>query len=210
MPLAQRSVEEFIMLLASKEPAPGGGSASALLGAVGTALSSMVANLTVGKDKYKDYEEHLQEFLKELESLNKDFLSLIEEDTNAFSRVARAYKMPKETEEQKLARNEAIEKSLKEATLVPVYIMEKCISTLRLIDKTFNMLNLKVISDIGVSVLCLRSALQGGWLNVMVNLKSIKDEEFREEIGKKCEDMLKEGLELADKIYSDVEKLILK
>jgi formiminotetrahydrofolate cyclodeaminase len=161
MPIINRTIEEFIMLLASKEPAPGGGSASALLGAIGSALFSMVVNLTIGKEKFKEQEPLLQEILKESENLQKEFLSLIEEDTNAFNKVSRAYKMPKDTEEQKDVRNEALERALKDATLVQLSIMEKGLSALKLLEKSIGNTNPNAISDIGVSALCLKSALQG-------------------------------------------------
>ncbi len=181
MPIVNHSIEQFIMLLASKEPAPGGGSASALLGAVGSALSSMVINLTIGKEKFKEQETILQEMLKEIESLQNEFLSLIEEDTTAFNKVSRAYRMPKETEEQKEARREALEKALKDASLIPLSIMEMGLSVLKLLEKCVGNTNPNVISDIGVSVLCLKSAIQGSWLNILINLKYIKDESFIKE-----------------------------
>lgn len=210
MPIINHSVNEFIMLLASKEPAPGGGSASALLGAIGSALSSMVANLTIGKEKFKEQEPILQEILKESENLQKEFLSLIEEDTNAFNKVSRAYKMPKDTEEQKNARREALERSLKDATMVPLSIMEKSLSALRLLEKSIGNTNPNVISDIGVSALCLKSALEGGWLNIIVNLKSIKDEDFIKDVKKKAEEIFSEGMRIANHIYNQVEQSIKK
>jgi|YelNatPaOPRAMG01_1025707.scaffolds.fasta_scaffold08763_5 formiminotetrahydrofolate cyclodeaminase len=210
MPIVNRSVEEFIMLLASKEPAPGGGSASALLGAIGSALSSMVVNLTLGKEKFKEQETILEEILKESENLQKEFLSLIEEDTNAFSKVSRAYKMPKETEEQKSVRRDAIEKALKDATIIPLLIMEKAISGLKLAEKTIGNTNPTVLSDIGVSILCLKSALQGAYLNVLINLRYIKDMEFIQETKTKVHELLREGLILSERIYNEVEKLLIK
>lgn len=210
MPIVNHSVEQFIMLLASKEPAPGGGSASALLGAIGSALSSMVVNLTLGKEKFKAQEEILHEILKEAENLQKEFLSLIEEDTTAFNKVSRAYKMPKETEEQKEARREALERALKDASLVPLSIMEKALSVLRLLEKCLGNTNPNVVSDIGVSALCLKSAIQGSWLNVIINLKYIKDESFNKEIREKAENLLLEGIKIADYIYNQVEQSLIK
>ncbi|MCS7201995.1 MAG: cyclodeaminase/cyclohydrolase family protein [Dictyoglomus sp.] len=210
MPIINHSVEQFIMLLASKEPAPGGGSASALLGAIGSALSSMVINLTMGKEKFKDQEEFLLEILKESENLQKEFLNLIEEDTTAFNKVSRAYKMPKDTEEQKEARREALEKALKDATLVPLSIMEKGLSFLKLLEKCVGKTNPNVVSDIGVSALCMKSAIQGGWLNVIINLKYIKDEDFTREIKEKAKNLLLEGIKIADQIYNQVEQFLIK
>ncbi|MCX7845203.1 MAG: cyclodeaminase/cyclohydrolase family protein [Dictyoglomaceae bacterium] len=210
MPIVNHSVEQFIMLLASKEPAPGGGSASALLGAIGSALSSMVVNLTIGKEKFKEQEETLQELLIESENLQKEFLSLIEEDTSAFNKVSRAYKMPKETDEQKEARREALEKALKDATLVPLSLMEKGLSVLKLLEKCMGKTNPNVISDIGVSAICIKSAIQGGWLNVIINLKYIKDEDFNKEIKEKAKNLLLEGIKIADQIYNQVEQSIIK
>jgi len=210
MPIINRTIEEFIMLLASKEPAPGGGSASALLGAIGSALFSMVVNLTIGKEKFKEQEPLLQEILKESENLQKEFLSLIEEDTNAFNKVSRAYKMPKDTEEQKDVRNEALERALKDATLVQLSIMEKGLSALKLLEKSIGNTNPNAISDIGVSALCLKSALQGDGLNIIINLKFIKDEDFVRDMTKKAEILLSEGIKTADYIYSQVEKILTR
>lgn len=210
MPIINHSIEQFIMLLASKEPAPGGGSASALLGAVGSALSSMVINLTIGKEKFKEYEAILQEMLKELEGLQNEFLSLIEDDTTAFNKVSRAYKMPKETEEQKEVRREALEKALKDASLVPLSIMERGLSVLKLLEKVIGNTNPNVISDIGVSVLCLKSTIQGSWLNVLINLKYIKDENFTRETMERAKNILLEGVRIADHLYNKVEESLIK
>ncbi len=210
MPIVNHSIEQFIMLLASKEPAPGGGSASALLGAVGSALSSMVINLTIGKEKFKEYETILQEMLKELEGLQNEFLSLIEEDTTAFNKVSRAYKMPKETEEQKEIRREALEKALKDASLVPLSIMGRGLAVLKLLEKCIGNTNPNIISDIGVSVLCLKSAIQGSWLNVLINVKYIKDENFTKETMERAKNILSEGVRIADHLYNKVEESLIK
>ncbi|TYP52433.1 cyclodeaminase/cyclohydrolase family protein [Thermosediminibacter litoriperuensis] len=204
MTLSEFNIKDFVSILASKEPAPGGGSASALVGAVGSALSSMVANLTLGKEKYKDKEPLMLEILKEGKELQDSLISMIDKDTGAFNRVAEVFKMPKDTEEQKAARSEAMQKALKEATLVPFTVMEMCMFALELHNKALGNSNTSAVSDLGVGALCLKTALQGAWLNVKINLNGIKDAGFAAEIEARARKMLEEGTKIADNIYRKV------
>lgn len=204
MLLSEYNIKDFISILASKEPAPGGGAASALVGAVGNALSSMVANLTLGKQKFQGKESLMQEILREGGELQKTLISLIDKDTEAFNQVAGVFKMPKDTEEQKAVRSKAMQKALKEATLVPFSIMEKSVSALRLHEKALGNSNPAAVSDLGVGALCLKTALQGGWLNVKINLNSIKDTDFVREYESKGQKLLDEGMKLADRIFQQV------
>jgi len=206
--LINRAITEFIELLASQEPAPGGGAASSLVGAIGVALSSMVANLTVGKEKFKDKEELMNEIIEENKKIQKELLELIEKDAEAFSKVAKALKMPKGTEEEKNKRKEALETALKEAALVPLEIMRKSINALRLLEKSLGNSNPNAVSDIGVGAVCLKAALQGAWLNVKINLASIRDKDFVKNIQKEAESLLKDGILLSDKIYEEVESIL--
>ncbi|WP_296971660.1 cyclodeaminase/cyclohydrolase family protein [Tepidanaerobacter sp. EBM-38] len=198
------SIKEFLDVLASKEPAPGGGAASALVGAVGTALMSMVANLTVGKQKYKESEPLMKELLEEAAKLQKDLAKLMEEDTEAFNKVTAAFKMPKNTEEEKAKRKEKVQEALKGAAKVPFKIMEKAVEALRLHEKSLDHANPSAISDTGVGALCLKTALCGAWLNVKINLGSIDDEDFVREYNEKAQKLLNEGVPLADKVYEAV------
>lgn len=206
--LLDYALEEFIELLASQEPAPGGGAASALVGAIGVALSSMVANLTIGKEKFKDKEDLMKEVMEENSKIQKELLQLIEKDAEAFNNVAKALKMPKNTEEEKKERKEKLEKALKEATEVPLEVMKLSIKALKILEKTLGNSNPNVVSDIGVGAICLKSALQGAWLNVKINLVSIRDKNFISNIQNEAISLLQEGLLLADKIYEEVESVL--
>jgi len=206
--LSEYSLKNFLSLLASKEPTPGGGSASALTGAVGVALCSMVVSLSLGKEKFKKEEALLKEILRASQKLQESMVLLMDKDAEAFNKVSEVLKMPKETDEQREERREAIEKALKDATLVPFSIMEDAVAGLYLHEKAFGNTTTVAISDIGVGVLCLKTALQGAWLNVRINLNSIRDTTFVEEFEKKSGALLEEGSVLADKIYGLVLKIM--
>lgn len=208
MQLSEYTIKDFLSLLASREPAPGGGAASALVGAVGAALCSMVASLTSGKEKFKKKEPLLREILQASRKLQESLTSLIDKDTEAFNKVSKVFKMPKETDEQKEERRRAVEKALKNATLVPFSVMEGAVAALRLHEKTVGNTTTAAISDIGVGVLCLKAALQGAWLNIKINLNGIKDTAFVEEFEKKGSELLEEGSVLADRIFELVLKIM--
>jgi formiminotetrahydrofolate cyclodeaminase len=202
------AIKEFIDLLASKEPAPGGGSAAALVGSIGVALSSMVANLTIGKEKFKDKEELMKEIVRKNEKLQKELLELIEKDAEAFNKVADALKLPKNNPEEKEKRKEILENALKEASLVPLEVMKKSLEALKILENTLGNSTPNAVSDIGVSALCLKSAIQSAWLNVKINLVSIRDKDFVYEIQRQAESLLEEGIQLANRIYEEVESVL--
>jgi len=202
------AIKEFIDLLASKEPAPGGGSAAALVGSIGVALSSMVANLTIGKEKFKDKEELMKEIVQKNEKLQKELLELIEKDAEAFNKVADALKLPKNNPEEKEKRKETLENALKEASLVPLEVMKKSLEALKILENTLGNSTPNAVSDIGVSALCLKSAIQSAWLNVKINLVSIRDKDFVYEIQKQAESLLEDGIQLANRIYEEVESVL--
>lgn len=204
--LSEMKINEFIELLASKEPAPGGGSAAALSGAIGTALISMVANLTIGKKKFIEYEPLMMEILNEAKTLRQNMLLLIEEDTKAFNGVSAVFDMPKITEQQKAKRKAAMQEALKNATLVPIEMMEKAVSALKLLKKSQGCTNPSAESDLGVAALTLKAALFSAWLNVKINLNSISDEDFIDKYGKKSKELLDKGNILAEHVYNGVLK----
>ncbi len=207
--LSEMQVDKFIEIMASKKPAPGGGSAAALCGAVGTALGCMVANLTVGKEKYQDHEEIMKEILEESTVIANEFTELIDRDTEAFNKVAAVFALPKTSEEEKALRKEALQEALKFATKVPFSMMEKSVEALRLLEKSLGRSNSNAVSDLGVGALVLKSALQGAWLNVLINLGSIKDGSFVAEYKAKGEAILLEAVPIADRIYHRVEESLL-
>ena len=178
MTLTDTQVRAFCELLASDAPAPGGGSASALAGAMGIGLAEMVANLTVGKKKYAEFEENAVEMKEKSAKLVDEMIVSIDKDTEAFDGVSAVFAMPKDTDEEKAARKEAMQKALKEATLAPYSVMELCMESLNVVEMGLGKTNTSAASDLGVAALNLKSAVQGAWLNVLINLGGIKDEAF--------------------------------
>ena len=181
-PLANMKINGFLSELASSSPAPGGGSVAALSGALGAALSSMVCNLTVGKEKYIDVQDEIQDVLKKSEVLKKELTKLIDEDTNAFSDVIKAFKMPKETEEQKKKRSAAIQKGYKAAASVPLETAKTCEKILDVAQIVAEKGNQSSITDAAVSALMAKAGVESAILNVKINLGSIRDEEFVEKL----------------------------
>lgn len=206
MKLAELKTSEFVDLLASDAPAPGGGSAAALEGALGAALTAMVCGLTVGKKKYAEYQELAEEAQKKATDLKARFVDVMDRDTEAFNVVSAAFGMPKATDEEKVARSAAIQEGLKGCTKTPFEMMELAVETLELTASILGKSNDSAASDLGVSALSLRAAIQGAWLNVLINIGSLKDTALAEDYRKKGEALLAKALPLADEIYDTVVK----
>lgn len=204
MLLSEMQINRFLDVLGSNEPAPGGGSASALAGAVGIALGSMVASLTVGKEKYREHEALMQEIMDQAHTLVKEFNDLIDKDTEAFNHVADVFKMPKETDDDKAKRKTALEEALKNAALVPFSMMEKALESLRLLEKALGKSSANAVSDLGVGALNLKTALLGAWLNVLINLSGIKNEEFVHNLRVNGSNIVTEATAIADRVYKEV------
>jgi formiminotetrahydrofolate cyclodeaminase len=204
--LIEKSCREFVRVLASKEPVPGGGGAAALVGAIGMALGNMVGNLTIGKEKYKDVEKEVMEIMNEATAIQNRLMELVDKDAEVFKEVADVYKMPKSTAEEKKKREEAMENALKQACSVPIEIMKSACDAIRLQRRLADIGSQLAISDVGVGVLCLKAALISGKLNVIINLNGIKDREFVKKTGDEMEQLVKEGSRLADETYIKVEE----
>ena len=201
MKLADMTVKEFARLVASNSPAPGGGSVAALMAANGAALLGMVARLTTGKKKYAAHEELMKEILIKSDKIYEKFVHLIDTDTEAFNKVSAVFSMPKETDEEKAARQEAMQDALKAAASVPVEVMESCFTALKLTYNAVGKSNANAASDLGVAALALGAGIKGAWLNVKINLAGIKDEVFVKELTEKGENLLQSADNLASKIY---------
>lgn len=196
--------DEFVEVLASKAPVPGGGGASALVGAVGTALGNMVGSLTVGKKKYADVEEEMYALKEEASALQADFLRLIERDAEVFEPLAKAYGMPRETEEEKAEKARVMAIVLKDACSVPMEIMEKCCEALDLIVEFAAKGSALAISDAGVGAAFCKAALLGASLNVFINTKSMADKEYAAELNAKADAMLEKYTKIADEVFESV------
>jgi formiminotetrahydrofolate cyclodeaminase len=174
------AVEPFLDALAGQGATPGGGSAAAIIGAMGAALVSMVCNLTIGKKKYADVEGEMKDVLAKAESLRVKLTGMIEDDVNAFDKVMAAYGMAKDTDADKQAREQAIQAALKQATEVPLHCCHAAREVIDLAATASDKGNLNVISDAGVAVLAAYAALRSAALNVFTNARMITDKPYAE------------------------------
>lgn len=205
MKLIEMTLTGFVDTAASDAPAPGGGSVSALAGALGAALTSMVCALTLGRKKYADVQDLAASTEKQALALKDRYLDVIDRDTEAFNAVSAVFAMPKETDADKAARRAAMQAALKLCTATPVEMMELAVEVLRMIDTVSGKLNASAASDLGCAVLAMKSAIQGAWLNVLINVGGIDDAAFAKEARKKGERMLSEALPLADRLFGEIE-----
>ena len=205
-------VKDFVSELASDSPAPGGGSTAALAASLGSALSSMVFNLTVGKKAYNEFSEEIKQLiltnLKECQLAKEDFLSLIDKDTEAFMILMASFKLPKETESEKSIRSEKIQEAYKGATEVPLEMANKAFKNYDYIITACKYGNKNAISDAGVAALMIQAAIEAAVLNVRINLSSIKDEDYKQRLKKQCEDLVLDGAKKKGEILSIVDIII--
>ncbi|CDD56559.1 cyclodeaminase/cyclohydrolase family protein [[Bacteroides] pectinophilus] len=207
--IKEQVIQDFLDVLSSKEPVPGGGGASALCGAVGNALGQMVANLTVGKKKYAEAEPEVKEHLEKMVKLQAEFTALADDDAKVFAPLAKAYSLPSETEEQKAYKAEVMETNLLAASAVPLQIMEKSMQMLTILDRLADIGSRMAVSDVGVAVQSTRAALLGAAMNVYINTKSMKDRNKAEELNNSANKMIEEGSRQADRIYDKVLKALI-
>lgn len=202
--IKQNSIEEFLISLSSKSPVPGGGGACALGGAIGSSLGSMVGNLTLGKKKYLSVQEDIQVLLEKLSQNTSELLLLMDKDAYAFEPLSKAYALPKETEEEKLYKEQVMEKCLYDASLVPLEIMEQAYKGILLQEKMAEKGTQIAISDVAVGVMFLRSALLGAAVNVWINTKSMKNRKVAERLNQRVEELKQTGTQKADFIFDKV------
>lgn len=207
--LQQLTLKDFVDELGSKSPAPGGGSIAALSASLASALASMVFNLTIGKKEYMEYEDKLRknidESLRKVELHKKEFLSLMERDTNAFLSLMEAFKMPKNTEEEVKARKEKINLGNKESLEIPLEIAEKAYKLYDYIYTAVKYGNKNAVSDAGVAASLVHTAIEGAVLNVKINITAMKDEERKKEFKDKCNNLLKESKKIKEDIMGIIE-----
>lgn len=195
----------FLDKLASKDPVPGGGGASAFAGCLGVALTMMVGNLTIGKKKYADVENSVIELMDKCQLLEKDFQDLVVKDAEVFLPLSIAYSMPKNTEDEARGKDIVMQKALYNAAMVPLEIAEKALEALLIANEMSKIGSRIVISDSGVSAIMLKAALQGAKLNVLINTKIMKDGTEKTEILKRLDIAVTSGVIIADEIYNYVE-----
>ena len=192
----EKPLVAFMDKLASKSPEPGGGSGSALVGALGAALVSMVGNLTSGKDKYASVQDRIEELLTSSEKARHELQDLIQKDTEVYGVLAEAFKMPRDTDEQKAERGRKIQDALLGATQVPQEIGERCLDICKLALTAAEIGNVGAVSDAGVGALMAEAAAQCAALNVKINLGSIEDKEFCDRTWSRVQEILAEAADL--------------
>lgn len=198
------SCEEFVSVLASSAPVPGGGGASALVGAIGTALGNMVGSLTVGKKKYADVQDEIAELKTKADELQLKLLAMVEKDAEVFEPLSKAYGLPSNTDEEKAEKAKVMEVVLKEASDAPFGIMELCMESINVIERFSQIGSRIAISDAGCAAACCKAALNAASLNVFINTRLMKDREYAEQLNKRAEEMLELGNVKADAIFDNV------
>jgi formiminotetrahydrofolate cyclodeaminase len=202
--LVDKKLEEFLDELASSSPAPGGGSVSALLGALSSALTSMVCRLTENKKGYENVSEEIKKVLEKSEAIRNRATELIDEDTNVFNEVMSAFRMPKENPE----RPKKIQDAMKRATEVPLKTMRECYKALELARVVAEKGNINSVSDAGVAALTANTGVLAASLNAIINLKFIKDNEFIEKTTEEVTDLTRKSGELNREIMRIVTQKI--
>ena len=200
MDYTTKSCREFVTVLASNEPAPGGGGASALVAAVGTALGNMVGSLTVGKKKYADVEAEIIALKAKCDALQKELLDQVEADEVNFLPLAKAYGIPKDDPN----RDKILEEATITACKVPMHIMELCCEAIDCVAVFAAKGSRLAVSDAGCGAVCCKAALQAASLNVFINTKTLKNREVAEELNRKANLMLNKYCQLADEIFNEV------
>ncbi len=208
MKLIDMHVRDYIDTVASDAPAPGGGSVSALGGAQGAGLVTMVAGLTVGKKKYAERESACREIIDAGLPLVQALKEQVDLDTEAFNLISEAFKLPKETDEQKRARSAAIQAGTLTSTEVPFRTMELALEALKNARRLLNGFNQNAASDLGVAALQLNACVKGAWLNVLINTGSLKDKEKADAFRTRGQKLVDEADAVAAVIFAEVERIV--
>ena len=203
------SCNDFIEELSSKAPVPGGGGASAYIGALGMALGSMVGNLTLGKKKYADVQDDILVLLEKSEEIIDSLKLLVKKDADVFYPLSQAYGLPQNTEEEKNIKEMELQRVLYDATMVPLEIARQCLKAIELQEEYANKGTRIAVSDVGVGVIFCKAALQGAKLNVLINTKIMKDKELKDSIEKQLREIEAVGIAKADKVFQQVEGLLI-
>lgn len=206
--LVNMTLKEFANETASDSPAPGGGSIAAYVGALGVSLGVMVANLSADKRGWEDKREFFSEWAKNGQELKKALIADVDEDTRAFNRIMEAFGLPKSNDEEKKARSLAIEEATKYACQVPYKVMETAYSGLVLLEQMIEKGNPNSITDAGVGVLCVKTAVRGAYFNVLVNAQGLKDRAFADDIKDRAQKLLAVNHTKADELIAKVEAAI--
>ena len=203
---AEAQIKDYLELLSSKAPVPGGGGASALAGALGDSLGQMVVHLTLGKKRYAQAEQDMLNYERELKRLQQEFLMLADKDAEVFAPLAECYGLPSSTEEERAYKEKVMEERLVQASCVPLEIMEKAAEMLGILKELAEKGSVMAVSDVGVGVQFVRTAILGAVMNVYINTRSMKDRKRAEELNREAKRLTKEGTDAADQIYEKIVK----
>lgn len=204
MEMMEKSCGQFLAELAGKAPTPGGGGASALVGAAGVALGNMVGSLTTGKKKYAAVEAGIQALNARAETLRRELEALVQADAEAFAPLAAAYGLPKDTPEQAAHKAAVLEKALDAACAVPLQIMEKCAEGITLAEEYAAKGSVLAVSDAGCAAALCKAALQAASLNVFINTKLMTDRSRADVLDAKADNLLNEFVPRADAVFASV------
>lgn len=198
------SCSDFVSALASNLPAPGGGGASALVGAIGMALGNMIGSLTIQNQKYSAVHEEMFRLKKEADALQTELLDLIQKDADVFQPLAKAYKLPTGTEKEKSVKLKVMEKALDDCCQVPLKIMACSAKAIVLLEQFAEKGTVMAVSDAGVGAVACEAALKGGLLNVRINTKSMKDREKAKIYNREADALIQEYVPRAEALFCDV------
>ena len=197
-------MKDFLNVLASKEPVPGGGGACGYVAAVGMALGNMVLSLTTGKKKYAEYQEEIEELIVKAGDITNRLYECMDKDAKAFKPLSEAYGLPKDTEEQLEHRNKVMENALLIASEAPLSMMELIVEAIKLIDRISVIGSRIAISDAGVGITMCEAAMKGASLNVFINTKLMKDRELADDMNFKADKMLAEAAQIEEETFGRV------
>ncbi len=198
--LVDENLREFVKMVASDSPTPGGGSVAAICGALSGSLSAMVCNLTIGKGKYEEVRSEMEKVLEESSKIVERLVELVDEDSESYKSVIAALRLPKETDEERQKRREAMQNALRRAIAAPTEVMELSLEAMRIAYTVSRKGNEAAVSDAGSAAMLAFAALHAAMMNVKINLKEIQDEEFKASV----KEHLTEIEEEADRLRLDV------
>ncbi|MBS5659399.1 MAG: cyclodeaminase/cyclohydrolase family protein [Oscillibacter sp.] len=200
--MIEKSCADFAAVLASKAPVPGGGGAAALVGALGTALCSMVGNLTVGRKKYAQYEADVKRMLEKGAAVQERLLDLVDKDAEAFEPLSKAYSIPKDDPKH----DETLEAATKFACEAPIEMMKACCEAIELLEEMLEKGSVTLVSDVGCGALCCAAALESASMNIFVNTKTLLDREAAAKLDDQADAMLREYMPRARKVADEVNR----
>lgn len=201
------SIQKYLDDLAAKTSAPGGGSSAALAGAMASGLIAMALNFTIGNEKYKDFEAAAKEMLSKADKLRAAFVKFFEEDMESYGAVSRAYKLPKDSDADKIKRQRAVKEAMKQATLTPLHICQHSVEAMKMCPDVAKHGNKNLICDVETPVRLLEAAFYSAKMNALMNQKSIEDDEFNKDVSKQMAALEKELLKYKEASEKEITKV---